>query len=695
MPNRLAAETSPYLLQHAHNPVDWYPWGAEALARAAAEDRPILLSIGYSACHWCHVMAHESFADDAVAAVMNRLFVCIKVDREERPDLDRVYQQAHLLLNGRGGGWPLTAVLTPADRMPYFSGTYFPKAPRHGLPGFAELLERLARVYRERGEDVRAQNEQLAIALAAGAQGPRQGVSGYGPGPRPLAEVCEALLGAFDAEHGGFGGAPKFPQPGCLDRLLRHAAAARLQGGVDTGAEHALRLTLTRMCEGGLFDQLGGGFFRYSVDARWDIPHFEKMLYDQGPLLALLAEAVASGLAPALRGYAEATGAWLLREMRLPGGGFAAALDADSEGEEGRYYVWTPAAARAVLDADEYAFAAAVFGLDAAANFEGRWHLGVRRATAEVAAALGLDPAGADARLTAARAKLLAARATRVPPQRDDKLLAAWNGLAIRGLAVAGRLLGRADFTAAAQAAFACVRRELWRDGRLLAGSAQGVAKGVACLDDYACVLDAALELLQARWDADTFNFARALAAAALAHFEDARRGGCFFTAADHEPLIQRPKPLYDETLPGGNGLLAQSLLRLGHLLGDLSWLVAAERTLKWAWPGIERHPLGACALLRALEGYLEPDTTVLLRGDGAALDAWHARALQAYAPRRWTLAIPASAGALPEALAARTPPAHGVRAYLCSGTQCAAPLDDAAAFGAALAAAEPRFAPA
>ncbi len=683
--NRLIHETSPYLLQHAHNPVDWWPWGEEAFAKAQAEDKPVLLSIGYSACHWCHVMAHESFEDATVAEVMNRLFVSVKVDREERPDLDRVYQHAHQLLNGRGGGWPLTVVLTPDDRVPFFSGTYFPKEPRFGLPGIAEILERVAAVYRERGDEVRAQNVQLATALRADI--PRHGASGYGVNPAPLGAVVDALLADFDREHGGFGGAPKFPQTGALSGLLRHAHAARVAGKPDAATEHALHFTLLKMADGGLFDALGGGFFRYAVDARWEIPHFEKMLYDNGPLLALYAEAYRYFGDARLREVAEATADWVLREMRAPGGAFYATLDADSEGEEGRFYTWTPDEARAVLDPDEYAIAAACLGLDAAPNFEGRWHLRRQCSPADAAARLGLAEDAAAARFAAAHAKLLAARDARPRPHRDEKILTAWNALMIRALALAGRLLARPDWLAAAEAALGAIRRTLWRDGRLYASLKDARPGAPGFLDDHACLLEALLELLQSRWRGEDFAWARALADTLLARFEDPRRGGFHFNATDAEALIQRPKPLFDEALPSGNGVAARALSALGHLLGHLPYLVAAERTLKWAWPVLERQPTATAALLDALEEHFFPGQRVLLRADEAAtLERWCARAAGRFAPRRFTLALPPDAAGFPNPPPA---PAQGVAAFVCRGAQCAPPLERFEDFDAALAADE------
>ncbi|MDH3319588.1 MAG: thioredoxin domain-containing protein, partial [Betaproteobacteria bacterium] len=439
MSNRLAGETSPYLQQHAHNPVDWQPWDAAALARARAADRPILLSVGYSACHWCHVMAHESFEDPEVAAVMNRHFVNIKVDREERPDLDQIYQTAHQMLAQRGGGWPLTMFLTP-EGMPFWGGTYFPKTPRYGSPGFVEILERIAEVWREQRAAIGEQGEQLTLAFAR-LQPPAAAGNAALDG-EPLRAALEVLRSSFDARDGGFGGAPKFPHATDLELCLRRGETAM----VDT--------TLRRMCEGGLFDQLGGGFCRYSVDAQWAIPHFEKMLYDNGPLLALLADAWLVSGDDLYARCADATAGWIQREMQSPEGGYYASLDADSEHEEGKYYVWDAAEVRALLTTEEWGALAPHFGLDGAPNFEGRhWHLRIARPLRE----------GGEALLASAKAKLSAAREKRARPGRDEKVLASWNALAIHGMAHAGRVLGRPEWVASARRALQFLRSRMWR----------------------------------------------------------------------------------------------------------------------------------------------------------------------------------------------------------------------------------------
>ncbi|MBS3934953.1 MAG: thioredoxin domain-containing protein, partial [Sulfuritalea sp.] len=556
--NRLAGETSPYLLQHAANPVDWLPWGEVALARARAEDRPILLSIGYSACHWCHVMAHESFEDAGTAAVMNRLFVNVKVDREERPDLDQIYQSAHQLLAGRAGGWPLTLFLTPAGT-PFYGGTYFPREARFGLPGFIEVCERIGALWRTRRGDIDAQNRELLAALNRRPPGGDQA-----PDLRPVAALRDVLLDGFDEANGGFGGAPKFPHPTDLAFLLHRPD--------DPAAREAALVSLRCMAQGGIHDQLGGGFYRYSVDERWEIPHFEKMLYDNGPLLGLYADAFALTGDAYFKQVAEGIVGWLLREMTSPDGAFHSSLDADAEGEEGRFYVWDRAQVALLLTAQESALAGRHWGLERPPNFErSHWHL---RVVAPLAP-------GETELLESTRAKLFAARERRVRPGCDDKILTSWNALMIEGLARAARIFGRTDWREAARRAFGFLRATHWRDGRLLATSRHGQAHLPAYLDDHAFLLAALIELMRAEPQPEDLRCARQLADALLERFEDGDAGGFFFTAHDHEALIQRPKSAHDNALPSGNGVAARALQQLGHLLGEARYLGAARRTLR------------------------------------------------------------------------------------------------------------------
>jgi len=670
--NRLALETSPYLLQHADNPVDWYPWGPEALERARAEGKPILLSVGYSACHWCHVMAHESFEDDATAALMNELFVNVKVDREERPDIDRIYQTAHQMLTQRGGGWPLTMFLSPVDHRPFFGGTYFPPQPKFGMPAFREVLTRVARYYREHGEDIRRQGDALVEVF--GQMLPAPAADATALSRAPIAAARETLQRDFDGRFGGFGGAPKFPHPLNLEFLLRVWHASANEDPPDLQALYMATLTLTRMAEGGLYDQLGGGFCRYSVDQYWMIPHFEKMLYDNGQLLAVSAQAaVATGEALFRRITAE-TADWMRRDMEHADGGFYSTLDADSEGHEGQFYVWTREEARSHLDEREYAVLSRRFGLDREANFEGRWHLHSYESLARVAELEGLGESEAEAALDSARGKLLTVRNRRVWPARDEKILTAWNGLAISGLAAAARALGRDEYVDSAARAVDFLRRHCWHDGRLLAVYKDGRSRFPAYLDDHAFLAWGLLELLQARWHGPWLEWATELADAMLAHFEDREGGGFFFTADDHESLILRPKTFGDDATPAGNGVAARVLLRLGYLLAEPRYLDAAERSLRASWSLIERYPHAHTSLLLALDEYTSPAPVIVVRGAAADVTFWRAELDKLFDPRRAVFAIPSDAASLPGALADKRP-GTGVVAYLCRGTTCSPPL--------------------
>jgi uncharacterized protein YyaL (SSP411 family) len=671
--NRLAAETSPYLIQHADNPVDWYPWGPEALERARAEDRPILLSIGYSACHWCHVMAHESFEDEATAALMNELFVNVKVDREERPDLDRIYQVAHQMLTQRGGGWPLTMFLSPRDQRPFFGGTYFPPEAKFGMPAFRDVMARVARYYREHGDDIRRQGDALIEVFGQMLPPPGDGPAALSRAP--LATGRAALQRDFDGRFGGFGDAPKFPHPMNLEFLLRTWRATADDDQPDLQALYMATLTLTRMAEGGLYDQLGGGFCRYSVDPYWMIPHFEKMLYDNGQLLAVSAQAAVATGDPVFRRVAAETADWIRRDLEHPAGGYYSTIDADSEGHEGRFYVWTPDEARRLLDEREYRVLARRFGLDRAANFEGHWHLHAFEPLEKVAEEAGLTAAEAEAALDSARARLLAVRNQRVWPARDEKILTAWNGLAIAGMATAARLLDRADLVDSAAHAVDFLRAHCWFDGRLLAVHKDGRSRFPAYLDDHAFLAWGLLELLQARWHGPWLDWAVELAEILLVHFEDREAGGFYFTADDHESLMLRPKTFGDDATPAGNGVAARVLLRLGFLLAEPRYLDAAERTLRAAWSLLERYPHGHTSLLMALDECTEPPTVVVLRGAAEDLAVWRAELDKLYDPRRLVFGVPSAATGLPPALADKRPQARIV-AYVCRGTTCSAPVE-------------------
>jgi uncharacterized protein YyaL (SSP411 family) len=667
--NQLSGETSPYLLQHSDNPVDWYPWGAVALSKAHDENKPILLSIGYSACHWCHVMAHESFEDDATAGLMNELFINIKVDREERPDIDKIYQTAQYLLTQNQGGWPLTMFLTPDDHVPFLGGTYFPPQARHGLPAFKELLAQVASVYNEREADIRAQNVQVLQALAQ--------IQTHDVGPSevltdaPLKLAREQAGRAFDHRFGGFTRAPKFPHPSGIERLLRDH---RLEDAAhDDHALHMATYTLKRMASGGIYDHLGGGFCRYSVDDQWLIPHFEKMLYDNGPLLGLYAHAWQIDHDPLFEQVVHETVAWVAREMTAPDGGFYSSLDADSEGEEGKFYAWNTTEVSDLLG-DDYEPFARRFGLDRPANFETRWHLRIAAQFQEISNVLGDDALLIEKRVEASQKRLFARRELRVRPSRDDKILTSWNALMIKGLAIAGSVFQRPDYLDRAERAIDFIFATLWQDGRLLATYKDGNAHLNAYLDDYAFLIDALLHCLAARWRDKDLRFAIDLAEALLANFQDQENGGFYFTSHDHEALILRTKTFTDDALPAGNGIAAWSLARLGHLLGETRYLTASERTIAAAWPAINQAPGAHNAMLLALEEFLMPPTSIILRGQDRELAHWEDELNREFNPRRSCFSISSDHLELPGLLAQHRVE-DTITAYVCRGHQCLPPV--------------------
>ncbi|HEY5624328.1 MAG TPA: thioredoxin domain-containing protein [Gammaproteobacteria bacterium] len=665
MTNRLAHETSPYLQQHAENPVEWHPWDQEALQLARRRERPILLSIGYSACHWCHVMAHESFEDQATAELMNRLFVNIKVDREERPDLDKIYQAAHYLIARRPGGWPLTVFLDADTHLPIFAGTYFPREQ------FRELLRRVDEFARTHAEDIETQGEAIRQALASLDPSADAGaVPDFGDAPLELAR--NQLESSFDSEFGGFGGAPKFPHPTNIETLLSAWRATAESKSPDLKSLYMATFTLTRMASGGLFDQLGGGFFRYSVDRYWAIPHFEKMLYDNAALLTIYCDAHAATGEPFFARIASETADWAIRDMQDPAGGYYATLDADSEGEEGLFYLWTPSEMQNLLTPEESRVALEHYGMSSAPNFEGKaWHLHAAVAIDNLES--GLSPTDAQAALESARGKLLAARGARIWPGRDEKILTSWNGLMIKAMARASRVLERPDLAESADAAARFVRQSLWKDGRLLASFKDGRARFAAYLDDYAFMADGLLELLRCRWNTRDLDFACELVEVLLDRFQDPD-GGFFFTADDHETLIHRPKPFSDEATPAGNGVAASVLLKLGHLLGETRYIDAAHGTLRAAWPAVSDYPHAHGTLLAALRDVLAEPETIVIRGTPEASTPWARYVNAGFNPGRLCFTIPEDAADLPALLAAREP-RDDVTAYFCRGMTCSEPI--------------------
>jgi len=648
--NRLSHATSPYLLQHAHNPVAWNPWDAEALDRARREDKPIFLSIGYSACHWCHVMERESFEDAGVAGVLNEHFVPIKVDREERPDLDDIYMAAVQAITGRGG-WPMSVWLTP-DLKPFYGGTYFPPTPRHGLPGFRQVLEGIHRAWLEKRADVEGDAGHLTEALARGAQtAPGEALPGVAVFEAALAQ----LRGSFDARWGGFGAAPKFPQTMAIGLVLRR--------GSESDRAMALR-SLDAMYEGGMFDHLGGGFARYSVDARWLVPHFEKMLYDNALLATAYLEAFQVTGRDRYRAVAEATLDYLLRDLRDAGGGLHSSEDADSEGEEGRFYVFTPAQVEAALGPADGARFCAAFGVTPEGNFEhGASVLHRFDALAQ------LD----DATLEPLRLRLLAHRDQRVRPAKDDKVLAAWNGLALSALAKAHQVLGEPRYLEAATALAGFLRRDLWRDGTLLRTWRRGHGHTPGFLEDYGAVAGGLVDLYEAGFDAASLRWAGELGEALLARFQDPE-GGFFATEAGAADLLLRSKPFYDGALPSGNTLAAGALLRLATHLDRPAFKAAALGALRAAAPLLERAPTAFCGLLGVLDRALAPETEVVIAGDP---EDPRTRALVSQAQRAWlphgALSLVAADPTLPlhEGRESAYPPA----AYVCRDRLCLAPV--------------------
>jgi uncharacterized protein YyaL (SSP411 family) len=667
MANRLAQETSPYLQQHAENPVDWYPWGEEALAEAKRTGKPILLSVGYSACHWCHVMAHESFEDPAIAGVMNELFVNVKVDREERPDIDQIYQLAQALLTQRNGGWPLTMFLTP-DQLPFFGGTYFPSTSKYGMPAFPELLKRVRQYYDEHPEEIRDNGTQVAQALE------RMQPRGTGEPAKfsgePLDAAAAYLEQAFDPEHGGFSGAPKFPHPDSLELLLRRFARTG-----DEAARDRAVFTLGRMAEGGINDQVGGGFARYSVDAEWAIPHFEKMLYDNGWLLRLYADAWCATREPLFERVCVETATWVMREMQSPEGGYYSSLDADSEGHEGKFYVWDVVEVRKLLTSEEYTVASLVYGLDRPPNFENEaWHLVVAHTLEEAARIMDTPEGTLAALLDSARVKLMAARDTRVRPGRDEKILVSWNALMVAGMARAARAFGKPEWLESGRRALDFIRTRMWSGGKLLATYKDGRAHLDAYLDDHAYLLAALLEVMQADFRAGDLEWAEELGDTLMDRFHDRESGGFFFTGHDHEKLIQRPKPGPDNATPSGNAVAAWALNRLAFLTGETRFSDAAAGTVALYWPQMSRQPAGFGTLLAALEEQLAPPRTLIVTGPREGFEPWRRMIDSAYLPSTLSLFIPAGMPGLPPFLA--KPGGASVNAWLCEGVTCLPPID-------------------
>jgi len=666
--NRLSRESSPYLRQHAHNPVDWYPWGEEAFRRAKAEDKPIFLSVGYSACHWCHVMERESFENEAIAALMNEHFVNVKVDREERPDVDNIYMNAVQMLTGRGG-WPMSVFLSP-DGKPFYGGTYFPPEDRQGMPGFARVLLGIANAYRSNPQQVRENIDRLMAALEGADRFPSADAI---PGVETVLEAAAQLARAYDDINGGIGQAPKFPNEAVFELFMRVHHA----GGDERFLEMTLH-TLRCMARGGIYDQLGGGFHRYSVDARWLVPHFEKMLYDNAQLVPLYLDAFRLTGDELFARIAGETLDYVLREMRDPRGAFFSTQDADSEGEEGKFFVWTPAEVAALVAPDDLDLVCRYWDISAEGNFEGQNILHVTLDVPAIARMFRRTPDDVALVLAGAREKLLAARAGRVHPGLDDKVLIAWNGMMISAFAKGAEVLGDSRYAEAATAALAFIDATMQRDDRLLSTYKDGVAKLNGYLDDYAFVIAALLDVFELTQQRHYLARAEALTRSTIAHFWDDASGGFYFTSDDHEELIVRGKPSFDGSIPSGNSVMARNLIRMHHLTGTAEYRERTEKMLRLYGEPLQKQPFATANMLCALDYYIRTPKEIVIIGalEDPTTQALLAEVRRLYLPNRALSVIdPNATVPLPESLAGKGQIDGRATAYVCERMTCTPPL--------------------
>ena len=673
MANRLAQETSPYLLQHKNNPVDWYPWSEEAFSKARAEDKPVLLSVGYSACHWCHVMERESFEDEATAEIMNENFVNIKVDREERPDVDSIYMSAVQAMTHHGG-WPMTVFMTP-DGAPFYAGTYFPPVPSRGMPAFKQVLLNLAEAYKNRRDEVlkSAEGVREYLQAATSASVPQVGISG-----ELFTRAASSLVGQIDHRFGGFGGAPKFPQAMNLEVLLRYYKRTN-----DRAPLTGLELTLRQMANGGIYDQLGGGFHRYSVDEYWLVPHFEKMLYDNALLARLYLEAYQATGDAFYRRIAEETLDYVARDMTAPEGGFYSAEDADSEGVEGKFYVWTPGEIEGALEPDEARLAIRFWDVTERGNFEGKNILYVPHPPEAVAAEFDISTEELWEKIVVIRQKLFAEREKRVRPGRDEKVLAAWNGLMLRAFAFAARVLEREDYRRIAEKNAVFLLEKLRLGGRLRRSYKDGRPRFNGYLEDYACVADGLVALYEATFETRWLAEAKALADAILELFWDEQRAAFYDTSADHEELVTRPRDVYDSAAPSGNSVAVDVLLKLSVLLDREDYRRRAEAILEGLSGAIARISGGFGRLLSALDFYMSTPYEVAVIGNPEAPDtkALLAAVYSAYLPNKVVAGRSESdeeASRLVPLLADRSARDGRATAYVCVQYACQSPTTDA-----------------
>ena len=689
MPNHLSGETSLYLLDHQSQPVNWYPWTEDALAFAKEQNKPILLSIGYATNPWCELMARESFADPATAKIMNEHFINIKVDREERPDLDKIYQSALQLLNKGSGGWPLTVIIDPQNLTPFFGGSYFSKDATSTMPGFADLLMRLHQAFTDQAEDLRTQAAKMAQAVK----------QMYPPLLDPNMPDADLIFLAkdqvthqFDESEGGFGQGPKFAMTSRLQGLLRHWSIARRHKDNDKDALEVVMTTLTKIARGGIYDHLGGGFFRYATDRQWRTPYFEKVLCDNAQLLSIFAEALRLGPDPLFQDAISDTINWLMSDMRHTSGGFYASQDAllvqSNDTAVGKYYLWRREEVKKLLEEDEYLLVETLYGIDRPANLDNHWSLHRSDSYRSVVERLSMQVDAANQLLASAKEKLFLARQQRSAPRTDETILTAWNGLLISGLIEAGTVMQRPDWITTAEELADFIFTQCW-DGHLLTANWRNSGdRSLGFLDDYANVLMGLLDLLQCRWREQDAAFAVALADAVISGFYDTDNGGFFFSHKGQEGLIFRPKPTLDESVPPGNATLALALNRLGNLLGKNEYLDVAANTLRWARAIMEQYPSSHYGLITALEDSTESIVQIVLRGPVKEMQAWQQVVSNNYAPWRSCYAIPFDdiktiPSYLPGLVSSETK--NKVSAFIYDGEQCSKPITDIELFKKAL----------
>ncbi len=669
--NRLIHETSPYLLQHAHNPVDWHPWGEEAFQKAKAMNKPVLLSIGYSACHWCHVMEQESFENEEIAALMNDHFVNIKVDREERPDLDEIYMNAVQMLTGRGG-WPMTVFLTPEGK-PFYGGTYFPPEDRYGVPGFPKILKAVAQAYRERPQEVEKSVQEILRALNR--------ISNFQESQRPfsrdtMAQSAEQLSQAYDPDYGGLGRAPKFPNAGVFELFLRHYRVSKNRHFLEMVAH-----TLTKMAEGGIYDHLGGGFHRYSVDEKWLVPHFEKMLYDNAQLVRIYAQVFCLTREPLFKRVVEETLEYLLREMLHPEGGFYSTQDADSEGEEGKFFVWSPEEIMRIVGEETGEIFCRTYDVSDFGNFEGKNILHPILTLEQSAKFFKRDLKEIQRMIAEAKTKLFQEREKRVKPFRDEKILTSWNGLMLSGLAEAIKISSDARYLQAAEKTVNFIFTKMFEGGFLLHTYKDGQAKLHGYLDDYAFLTVGLLDLYEANLERSTLERALQLAETMSREFWDDIEGAFFYTGKSHEQLISRTKPVFDGSVPSGNSMATQALLRLYHYTGREDYLKRAEKVLRLYYDAMEKQPFGFAHMLSALDFYLEKPKEIVLVGekkDRATQDLL-SKIHSLYLPNK-TLQLAASGESLKEIsplLEGKTQLNGKPTVYVCHNFTCSRPVTE------------------